>query len=214
MKTTCCIFYHLNIITKRINQMWEQLSLLECFVLMQPNTHCSSCENRKALVPSDRRRRCILWLPRLILRCSFSCKRVFAAVIRVKTYYWCIFLVNLSSTSNQNQNDLKLFWSSLWVALNKMSMSQPLVILGRGQEATVGTECGDTEWCPVDPGVRQGCILPPCLFNLNAEYIIKEWGILRGKRSGNCWTNISNLKYTVDTNLLQEVAIVWTFWWK
>jgi len=43
-----------------------------------------------------------------------------------------------------------------------------------GQEATVRTGHGTTDWFPIGKGVRQGCILSPCLFNLYAEYIIEE----------------------------------------
>ena len=72
-----------------------------------------------------------------------------------------------------------------------------------GQEATVRTGHGATDWFQIGKGVRQGCILSPCLFNLYAEYIIRharldEYGI---KIAGR---NISNLRYTDDTTLMAE----------
>ena len=46
-----------------------------------------------------------------------------------------------------------------------------------GQEATVGTGHGTTDWFQIEKGVRQGCILSPCLFNLYAEYIMRNAGL-------------------------------------
>ena len=52
-----------------------------------------------------------------------------------------------------------------------------LTNLYAGQEATVRTECGTTDWFQIGKGVRQGCILSPCLFNLYAEYIMRNSGL-------------------------------------
>ena len=46
-----------------------------------------------------------------------------------------------------------------------------------GQEATVSTGCGATDWLKIGNGVHQGCILSPCLFNLYAEYIMRNFGL-------------------------------------
>ena len=74
-----------------------------------------------------------------------------------------------------------------------------------GQEATVRTEDGTTDWCQIEKGVRQGCILSPCLFNLYAEYIMPnaeleeaQAGIKIARR------NINNLRYADDTTLMAE----------
>ena len=74
-----------------------------------------------------------------------------------------------------------------------------------GQEATVRTEHGTTDWFKIWKGVCQGCILSPCLFNLYAEYIMQnaeldeaEAGI---KTEGR---NINNLRYADDTTLTAE----------
>ena len=74
-----------------------------------------------------------------------------------------------------------------------------------GQEATVRTEHGTTYWFQIGKGVRQGCILSPCLFNLYAEYIMRNAGLeeaqVRIKITGR---NVSNLRYGDDTTLMAE----------
>ena len=74
-----------------------------------------------------------------------------------------------------------------------------------GQEATVRTGHGTTEWFQIGKGVRQGCILSPCLFNFYAEYIMRNTrldeaqpGIKIARR------NINNLRYVDDTTLMAE----------
>ena len=74
-----------------------------------------------------------------------------------------------------------------------------------GQEATVRTGHGKTDWLKIGKEVCQGCILSPCLFNLYAEYIMQnarldevQAGIKIGGR------NINNLRYTDDTTLMAE----------
>ena len=74
-----------------------------------------------------------------------------------------------------------------------------------GKEATVRTQHGTTNWFQTGKGVRQGCILPPCLFNLYAENIMRnaeleeaQAGIKIARR------NINNLRYADDTTLMAE----------
>ena len=74
-----------------------------------------------------------------------------------------------------------------------------------GQEATVRTGHGTTDWFQIGKGVRQGCILSPCLFNFDAEYIMRnarleeaQAGIKTARR------NINNLKYADDTTFMAE----------
>ena len=77
--------------------------------------------------------------------------------------------------------------------------------LYEGQEATVRTGHGPTDWFQIGKGVCQGCILSPCLFNLYAEYIIRNIGLEEAqagiKISGR---NINNLRYADDTTLMAE----------
>ena len=74
-----------------------------------------------------------------------------------------------------------------------------------GQEATVRTGHGKTDWFQVGKVVRQGCILSPCLFNLYAEYIMRNAG-LEETQAGIKITgrNINNFKYADDTTLMAE----------
>ena len=99
-----------------------------------------------------------------------------------------------------------------WKILQEMGIPDHLTLLLRnlyaGQEATVRTEHGTTDWFQFGKGVRQGCILSPCLFNLYAEYIMlnarldeAQAGIKLVRR------NINNLRYADDTTkvLVAEV---------
>ena len=73
------------------------------------------------------------------------------------------------------------------------------------QEATVRTRHGTTDWFQIGKGVRQGCILSPCLFNLYAEYIMQNARLGESqagiKISGR---NIKNVRYTDDTTLMAK----------
>ena len=77
--------------------------------------------------------------------------------------------------------------------------------LHAGQEATVRTGHGTTDWFQIRKGVCQGCILSPCLFNLYAEYIMQNAG-LDEAQAGIKTTerNINNLRYADDTTLMAE----------
>ena len=74
-----------------------------------------------------------------------------------------------------------------------------------GQEATVRTGHGTTDWFQIRKGVRQGCILSPCLFNLYAEYIMRNTGPEKAQAGIKiARRNINNLRYADDTNLMAE----------
>jgi len=74
-----------------------------------------------------------------------------------------------------------------------------------GQEATVRTGHGTTDWFQIGQGVRQGCILSPCLFTLYAEYIMRNAGLEEAQAGINiAGRNINHLKYADDTTLMAE----------
>ena len=73
------------------------------------------------------------------------------------------------------------------------------------QEATVRTGHGTTDWFQIGKGVHQGCILSPCLFNLHAEYIMRNTGLDEGQAGIKiAGRSINNLRYADDTTLMSE----------
>ena len=73
------------------------------------------------------------------------------------------------------------------------------------QEATVRTGHGATDWFQIGKGVRQGCILSSCLFNLNAEYIMRNAGLDEAQAGiKTAGRNISNFRYADNTILMAE----------
>ena len=99
--------------------------------------------------------------------------------------------------------------NKLWKSLREMGIPDQLTCLLRnlyaGQEATVRTGHGTTDWFRIGKGVHQGCILSPCLFNLYAEYIRRKAG-LEEAQAGIKITgrNINNLRYAEDPTLMAE----------
>ena len=74
-----------------------------------------------------------------------------------------------------------------------------------GQEATVRTGHGTTDWFQIGKGVRQGCILSPCLFNLYAEYIMRNAGLEEAQAGIKiAGRNINNLRYSDETTVMAE----------
>ena len=74
-----------------------------------------------------------------------------------------------------------------------------------GQEATVRTGHGTTDWFQIGKGVRQGCIVSPCLFNLYAEYIMRKAGLEEAQAGiKTAGRNINNCRYADDTMLMAE----------
>ena len=74
-----------------------------------------------------------------------------------------------------------------------------------GQEATVRTGHGTTDWFQIEKGVHQGCILLPCLFNFYAEYIMRNVGLDEAQTGIKiAGRNINNLRYADDTTLMVE----------
>ena len=97
----------------------------------------------------------------------------------------------------------------LWKILKEMGIPDHLTCLLRnlyaGQEATVKTRDGTTDWFQIGKGVCQGCILSPCLFNLYAEHIMRN-ARLDDAQAGTktAGRNINNLRYADDATLMTE----------
>ena len=91
-------------------------------------------------------------------------------------------------------------WTTInWNILKELEIPDHLICLLRnlyaGQEATVRTGHGTTDWFPIAKGIRQGCILSPCLFNLPAEYIMRNAGLDEAQAGIKiAGRNISNLR--------------------
>ena len=99
--------------------------------------------------------------------------------------------------------------SKLWKILKEMGIPYHLTCLLRnlyaGQEATVRTGHGTTDWFQIGKGVQQGCILSPCLFNVYAEYIMRNTGLEKSQAGIKiAERNINNLRYADDTTLMAE----------
>ena len=99
--------------------------------------------------------------------------------------------------------------NTLWKILKETGIPDHLTCLLRnlyaGQEAIVKTRHETTDWFQIGKGVRQGCILSPCLFNLHAEYIMRNAG-LEDTQAGIkiAGRNINNLRYADNTTLRQK----------
>ena len=99
--------------------------------------------------------------------------------------------------------------NKLWKILQEMEIPNHLTCFLRnlyaGQEATVRTGHGTTDWFQIGKGVRQSCILSPCLFNLYAEYIMRNTGLEEAQAGIKISRrNINNLRYKDDTTLMAE----------
>ena len=100
-------------------------------------------------------------------------------------------------------------YNKLWKILQEMGIPDPLTCLLRnmyaGQEATVRTGHGTTDWFQIGKGVGQVCILSPCLFNLYAEYIMRNTGLEEAQAGIKiAGRSINNLRYADDTTLMAE----------
>src|SRR5574340_635743 len=99
--------------------------------------------------------------------------------------------------------------NKLWKILKEMGIPDHMTCLLRnlyaGQEATVRTGHGTTDWFQIGKGVCQGCILSPCFFNLYAEYIMRNAGPEEAQvRIKIARKNINNLRYADDTTVMAE----------
>ena len=104
---------------------------------------------------------------------------------------------------------LTVDYNKLWKILKEMGIPDHLTCLWRnlyaGQEATVRTGHGTTDWFQIGKGVCQGGILSPCLFNLYAEYIMRNAGLEEAQTELKiAGRNINHLRYADDTTLMAE----------
>ena len=116
---------------------------------------------------------------------------------------------NIYFTSLTMPKPLSVDQNKLWKILQEMGIPERLTCLLRnlyaGQEATVRTGHGTTDWFQIGKGVHQGCILSPCLFNLHAEHIMQTARLDKAQaRIKIVGRNINNLRYTDDTTLRAE----------
>ena len=100
-------------------------------------------------------------------------------------------------------------YNKLWKTLQEMGIPDHLTCLLRnlyaGQEATVRSGQRTTDWFQIGKGVSQGCILSPCLFNLYAEYIMRNTGLEEAQAGiQTAGRNINHLRYVDDTTLMAE----------
>ena len=118
-----------------------------------------------------------------------------------KNIYFC-FIDYVKAFDSVDRN-------KLWKILKEMGIPDHLTCLLRnlyaGQEATVKTGHGTTDWFQIGKGVRQRCILSPCLFNLYAKYIMQNIGLDEAQAGIKiARRNINNFRYADDTTLMAE----------
>ena len=104
---------------------------------------------------------------------------------------------------------LPVWITNNWKILQEIGIPDHLTCLLRylyaGQEATVRTRHGTTDWFQIGKGVCQGCMLSPCLFNLYAEYLMRNAGLEKAQAGIKiARRNISSLRYADDTILMAE----------
>ena len=133
---------------------------------------------------------------------------------QIANSHWIIekareFQKNIYSTLLTMPKSLTVWITINWKILKEMRIPDHLTCLSRnlyaGQEATVRPG-HRTDWFQIGKGVRQGCILSPCLFNLYAEYIMRNTGLDETQAGIKiAGRNINNLRYADDTTLMGEL---------
>ena len=114
-----------------------------------------------------------------------------------------------TSVSLTTLKPLTVDHNKLWKTLKEIGIPDHLICLLRnlytGQEATVRTGHGTTDWFQIGKRVCQGCVLSPCLFNLYARYIMRNSGLDAAQAGIKiAGRNINNLRYADDTTLMAE----------
>ena len=127
---------------------------------------------------------------------------------------WPIFVGSLKKQESSRKTSTSAKPLTVWITTKygkflKKEIPDHLACLLRnlyaGQEATIRTRQGTADWFQIGKGVRQGCILSPCLFNLHAEYIMRN-AMLEEAQAGIkiARRNINNLRYADDTTPMAE----------
>ena len=114
------------------------------------------------------------------------------------------FSFTKKNTGSQNCGSLETVENSDRVG-NTRPSDLPLENLYAGQEATIRTRHGTTDWFQIGKGVHQSCIMSPCLFNLYAEYIMRNAGLEEAQAGIKiAGRDINNLRYADDTTLMAQ----------
>ena len=119
------------------------------------------------------------------------------------------WLDSINDSSDYAKDFDSLDHNKLWKILKEMGISDHLTCLLRSlyldQEMAVRTRHGTTDWFKIGNGLRQGYILSPCLFNLYAEYIMRNAGLDEAQAGiKTARRNINYLRYADDTTLMAE----------
>ena len=149
---------------------------------------------------------------------SHQVAKILELQLQHQSFQWIIFRVDLGKTSISalltTPKPLTVYYNKLWKILQEMEIPEHLTCLLRnlytGQEATVRSGHGTTDQLQIGKGERQGYILSSCLFNLYAEYIMRNAGLDEAqdgiKIAGR---NINNLRYADDSTLMQITPPLW-----
>ena len=114
----------------------------------------------------------------------------------------CVLLIEIHFGADTMENSMKILEKEMGIPDHLTCLLRNLYA---GQEATVRTGHGTTDWLQIGKGVRQGYILSPCLFNLYAEYIMRNAGLEEAQAGIKISRrNIKNLRYEDDTTLMAE----------
>ena len=125
------------------------------------------------------------------------------------TSYVYLHLKKKKQSQNLNPKPLTVWITTNWKILKELGIPDRLTCLLRnlypGQEATVRTRHGTSDWFQIRKGVCQGCILSPCLFNLYEDYIMRNVGLDEAQAGIKiARRNINHLRYADDTTLMAE----------
>ena len=191
------VSFHSNPKERQCQRMFKLLHNCTHFTCQQSNAQNSPSQASTACEP--RTPRCLRWIQKRHRDQTANIHWIIEKTRKFQknTYFCFIDYAKASDYMDHNK---------LWKILKDMGIPDHLTCLLRnlqaGQESTVRTRCGTMDWLKTGTGVCQGCILTPCLFNIYAEYIMRNAG-LEEARAGIkiAWRNIKNLRYADDTML-------------